>query len=127
MLGAYGEPDIVIVDKASGINERRKGLTRLIEMCENNEVNTIYVTRKDRLARMGYVYLERIFISNNVRIVSLEEPDTDLTVEDELVEEIMTILSSYAGKINQRKSERVRKKLKNKLDSASDKEDDTML
>jgi predicted site-specific integrase-resolvase len=51
----------IIKDIGSGINFKRKGLKKLIEMAINNELDEVVVTYKDRLCRIGYELIEFIF------------------------------------------------------------------
>lgn len=45
---------VIIRDTGSGLNTKRKGLVRLIEMAKNHEIKRIFITSKDRLTRFGY-------------------------------------------------------------------------
>ena len=48
-------PDaIVYSDIRSGLKFNRKGFNELLNKIENNEINNIYITHKDRLARFGF-------------------------------------------------------------------------
>ena len=61
-MGAKGViVDRVFTDIASGMNENRKGLNSLIELVQNGEIDTIYISYKDRLTRFGYSYFEKWF------------------------------------------------------------------
>ena len=84
-------------DVASGLNTGRKGLLRLFKLVEGRSVDIILITYKDRLTRFGFEYLEEFFSTVGVRIevVFGEEPkDTQ-----ELVEDLISIVTSLAGKI----------------------------
>ena len=52
---------LMIDEIASGINEKRKGIHKLIKMCFEGKVERILIEYKDRLARFGYEYLDAIF------------------------------------------------------------------
>jgi len=88
----------VLEDVASGLNENRESLGRLFDMVEKHEVGVVIVEFKDRLTRFGFRYLERYFASHGVRIevVNGEEPKD---VHQELVEDLMALVSSFAGKL----------------------------
>lgn len=99
----------VMVDKcytdiASGMNENRKGLNSLIEMVKNNEIDTIYISYKDRLTRFGYGYFEKWFEFHGTEIVYI-----NLTKEDdfqqELTEDLISIIHHFSMKMysNRRK------------------------
>ena len=58
LTSEYGEPEKVYQDKASGLNENRKGLQSLIKGAKNKEYTTLCITEKDRLTRFGFKYIE---------------------------------------------------------------------
>jgi len=87
----------VLKDVASGLNTGRKGLLKLFELVEGRSVDVVLITYKDRLTRFGFEYIEEFFSTVGVRIevVFGEEPkDTQ-----ELVEDLISIITSFAGKI----------------------------
>jgi predicted site-specific integrase-resolvase len=53
----------------SGLNFKRKGLQKLLNMVIHEEVDKVYVTHKDRLARFGYDLLETLFKRFGTEIV----------------------------------------------------------
>ena len=87
----------ILKDIASGLNTQRKGLLRLFKLVEGRSVDIVLITYKDRLTRFGFEYLEEFFSTMGVKIevVFGEEPkDTQ-----ELVEDLISIITSFAGKI----------------------------
>ncbi|ARM76677.1 IS607 family transposase [Acidianus manzaensis] len=89
--------DLVISDVSSGLNMKRKGFQKLLRMILNNEVSKIVVTYKDRLVRFGYEILEEVCKAHNCEIVVLEAEDK--TPEQELIEDLISILVSFSGKL----------------------------
>jgi len=84
-------------DVASGLNTGRKGLLKLFKLVEGRSVDVVLITYEDRLTRLGFEYIEEFFSTVGVRIevVFGEEPkDTQ-----ELVEDLISIITSFAGKI----------------------------
>jgi excisionase family DNA binding protein len=88
----------VLEDVASGLNEKRKSLSKLFNLVERREIGVIIVAFKDRLTRFGFSYLERYFSSHGVRIevVNEEEPKD---AYQELVEDLIALISSFAEKL----------------------------
>lgn len=88
----------ILEDVASGLNENRKSLNKLFDMVDKREVGVVIVAFKDRLTRFGFKYLERYFASHGVRIkvVNGEEPKDTY---QELVEDLISLVSSFAGKL----------------------------
>lgn len=91
------EPDKIYKDKASGLNEKRRGLKSLIKSVKNNEISTIYITTQDRLTRFGYSYLEELFNIYDTDIVILNSK-RDKSMYDELIEDFMSLIASFSGK-----------------------------
>lgn len=90
-------PFEIITDVGSGLNTDRKGLNKLIKYVIEDKVDTVYVRYKDRLTRFGYDYLEKFFQSYNVNIVILEETESK-TNQEELVDDMMSLIASFSGK-----------------------------
>jgi len=88
----------VLKDIASGLNTQRKGLLRLFKLVEGKSVDVVLITYKDRLTRFGFEYIEEFFTTMGVRIeVVFGEEPKDTT--QELVEDLISIITSFAGKI----------------------------
>lgn len=64
--------------------------------------------RKDRLTRFGYKYLEELFSAYNVTLHYIEE-DKEKSYEEELMQDFMTILSSFTGRYSAMKSKNAKK------------------
>ncbi len=93
----YGEPLYEIRDSGSGLNEKRKGLKKLMDLAEEGKIDLIRITQKDRLSRFGNDYLERFFKAFDVEIeAAFEEERKDLN--QELMEDFMSLIASFSGK-----------------------------
>jgi predicted site-specific integrase-resolvase len=94
---------VVVTDIASGLNEERRGLKRLIEMARRREVNAIVVAHEDRLTRFGFEYLKTLFNVLGVELlVAFEEESKDYG--QELVEDFVGIVTSFAARIYGKRS-----------------------
>jgi excisionase family DNA binding protein len=94
---------VVVTDIASGLNEERRGLKRLIEMARRREVNAIVVAHEDRLTRFGFEYLKTLFNVLGVELfVAYEEESKDY--RQELVEDFVGIVTSFAARIYGKRS-----------------------
>lgn len=87
-----------ITDIASGLNENRKGLRRLFRLAEKNEVDIVVVSYRDRLTRFGFKYLESYFKSHGVEI-EVVNGDINRDAKDELVEDLISLVTSFAGRL----------------------------
>ena len=87
-----------ITDVSSGLNDKRKGLLKLIAMAQEAKISDIAITFKDRLTRFGYNSLEQLFSQNGVTIHVLGSLDKE-TLEQELVKDMLAIVTSFSGKL----------------------------
>lgn len=108
----YGEPDYIIKDNGSGLNENRKGLQKLLKLAQERKINTVYITTQDRLAIFGYTHLEKLLEEYNVKIIILN--DTSLSPQEELLQEFMILTASFSGKLYKMRSIENKKRLLNK-------------
>ncbi|MEM1962339.1 MAG: IS607 family transposase [Sulfolobales archaeon] len=98
----------VLTDVASGLKTDRKGLRKLFELVTSRQVEVVVVTYRDRLTRFGFEYLEYFFNQHGARIevVFGEEPKD---AHQELVEDLIEIITSFAGKLYGMRSRRKKK------------------
>jgi excisionase family DNA binding protein len=87
-----------ITDVSSGLNDKRKGLLKLIQMAQEAKISDIAITFKDRLTRFGYNSLEQFFSHLGVTIHVLGTLDKE-TLEQELVKDMLAIVTSFSGKL----------------------------
>jgi excisionase family DNA binding protein len=97
----------VLSDVASGLKADRKGLLRLLDYVVNRQVDVVVVTYRDRLTRFGLEYLEYFFRQYGVRVEAVlgEEPKE---AHQELLEDLVEVVSSLAGKLYGLRSRRRR-------------------
>ena len=88
----------VIQDIGSGLNYNKKGLLELIKLIETDQIERIVVNYKDRLLRFGTELLFEICKYHNVEIVILNE-DEEKTHEEELVEDVLSIITGFSAKL----------------------------
>ena len=93
---AKGYKYVLIDEIASGINEKRNGIHKLIKMCFEGNVERVLIEYKDRLARFGYEYLDAVFSNLEIQVEVMEVKDKKY--EEELAEDIMKILTCYSAR-----------------------------
>jgi len=99
---------IVVRDVASGLKEDRRGLKKLIDLTRRRQIDAVVVAYRDRLTRFGFTYLEELFKAYGVRvIVAFQEEPKDYM--QELVEDLIEIVTSFADKIYGERSHKYRK------------------
>ena len=91
----------IIYDIGSGINYSKPGLLKLIDKINRKEVYLIIVLYKDRLLRFGFELIEYFASINNVKIEILDKIDKE--EQQELVEDLVQIITVYASKLQGRR------------------------
>ena len=97
----------IITDVGSGLKEERRGLKKLLRMVANGRVDVVLITYRDRLTRFGYKYLKFFFEKHGVKIEEVLHEEKEPL--EELVEDFLTIIVSFAGKIYGKRSHKVKK------------------
>lgn len=90
---------LILSEVGSGLNDKRKKLQELINLVMDDKVNRIFITYKDRLTRFGFNYLETIFKSKGVEIVVMKQKTEKSSVEKELINDMMSLIASFSGKL----------------------------
>ena len=80
-------------------------------MVMNNEVDRIFILYKDRLTRFGFNYLEQICNKFGTKIIVISEEIQEKSIQEELAEDIISIIHSFSDKLYG-----IRNKIKEKLD-----------
>ena len=65
----------VIQDLGSGMNYYKKGLTKLIDLILDNQVQRLVLTHKDRLLRFGAELIFSICEAKNVEVIIINQGD----------------------------------------------------
>ena len=86
-------------DVGSGLNDNRKELLRLINDIQQDKINRLFITYKDRLTRFGFNYLNEICKYHNTTIISISDEVIEKSVQEELAEDLCAIIHSFSGKL----------------------------
>jgi predicted site-specific integrase-resolvase len=93
-----GMETVVLSDIGSGLKATRRQLQRLLKLvCEDN-VREVAITYEDRLTRFGQEYLETLFTCFGVTLTVLE-PGEEKTPEQELTDDLLTLIASFSGRL----------------------------
>lgn len=109
-LTAQGNPFEIISDVGSGINYSKKGLQDLIRRIERNEVSKVVVLYKDRLLRFGIELLEYVATLHGTGIEVID--NTEKTEEQELVEDLIQIVTVFSCRLQGKRANKARKMIK---------------
>ncbi|MER5910725.1 IS607 family transposase [Streptomyces sp. NPDC001982] len=110
-LRATSDGEIVRVfkDRSSGLRENRPGLNRLLRLVTDGSVTVIRVTHEDRLARFGAGWLKQLFAVHGVTLEVLHPKK--LGGRDELLEDFVSLVTTFAGRLDGMRSADTRKRL----------------
>ena len=89
----------IIQDIGSGLNFKRKGLTRLLERVYSGNVGNVVVSHRDRLTRFGFDLIKTTVAYFGGEIVVLNDvPDEH--PQQELTRDLLAILHVYACRMH---------------------------
>src|SRR6266571_8548186 len=98
LIARTGQKTMTLTDIGSGLNTERKNLQRLLALVQDYQVAEVVVTCSDRLTRFGLSYLRALFSGYGVTLTVLH-PDEDKTPPEELTEDLLAIIASFAGRL----------------------------
>ena len=93
------EVNTVVAETGSGLNGKRRKLSRLLS---DPEVGTIIVERRDRLARFGFELAEAAMVASGRKILVID--DTEADAEDDLIRDATEVLTSLFTRLYGRHS-----------------------
>ena len=103
----------VITDIGSGINYNKKGLNQLIDMITDSKVEKIVVLYKDRLLTFGFEIIENL--CNKYRTIIEIIDNTQRTVEQELVEDLIQIVTVFSCRLQGKRANKAKQIIKELL------------
>jgi len=105
------EVEYVFDEVASGMNDKRSKLLKLMKLASDNKISKIVIEHKDRLIRFNYNIILMYFNSHAVEVEFIEKT-LNKSFENELVEDMLTLMASFSAKIYGKRSHQNRKKKK---------------
>ncbi len=102
MLEAYcaakGWRSEVIKDLGSGMNYRKPGLNRLLEMILRKQMKRLVITHKDRLLRFGSELVFALCAHQQIEIVIIHNGEQP-TFEEELAKDVLEIITIFSARL----------------------------
>jgi len=99
----------IISETASGMNDKRPKLHKMMDLAVKKEIDVVLIEHKDRLTRFMFDYLVKFFESHNVQVIWTDEV-LGKSYEQELVEDILSLMTSFSAKIYSKRAAKNRKK-----------------
>ncbi len=100
--------DSIYSDIKSGMSLDRKGFMELLNAVMAFKIKAVYISYKDRLARLSYELVEKLFGDYGTKIVIINQCES-ISLEQELFEDIMQTIHSFSMKMYSKR--RIAKKL----------------
>jgi putative resolvase len=113
MLEKYPNYEL-ITDIGSGINFNRKGLQKIMDLAIKGEIEILVVAYKDRLCRIGFEMIEYIINKHSNGKIIIEN-DIKSSPEEEVVKDLLQILTVFSARVNGLRSYKNNIKSDNKL------------
>ena len=96
----------IITEIGSGLNDERKKLESILM---DKSINLIVVEHKDRLARFGLNYIQKLLELDNRKIEIINPQTND---EDDLMQDFVSIITSFTARLyGRRRSKRITEKV----------------
>jgi predicted site-specific integrase-resolvase len=88
----------VIQDLGSGLNYRKKGLNRLLEMILRRKTRRLVLTHKDRLLRFGAELIFALCELQDIEIVIINKGEQP-SFEEELAKDVIEIITVFSARL----------------------------
>ncbi len=95
---AKGWRSEVIKDLGSGMNYRKPGLNRLLEMILRKQMRRLVITHKDRLLRFGSELVFALCAHQQIEIVIIHKGEQP-TFEEELAKDVLEIITVFSARL----------------------------
>jgi len=106
---------MVVEEVASGVNENRRGLARLLEAAGAGRFEVLVIEYRDRLASFGYSYLESAFQASGARVEIVEAEAGTKEPTQELIDDLLAIVMVFAARLYGRRAAKVRSRVRTVL------------
>ena len=88
----------VIQDLGSGMNYRKKGLKRLLDLIIERKIKRLVLTHKDRLLRFGAELIFTLCEAKQIEIVIINQGG-EVSFEEELTKDVLEIITVFSARL----------------------------
>ena len=100
----------IFEEVASGMNDKRSKLHKLMDLAVERKIDIVLIEHKDRLTRFMFEYLVKFFSSYDVVIVWTDDVLVNKSFEQELTEDILSLMATFSARIYSKRAKENRKK-----------------
>lgn len=112
--------DEIYKEIASGMNDNRKELNRLIDDVISEKIQSVYISFKDRLTRFGFDYLKNLFARYDTEIVVLDNfEESNKSFQEELTEDLISVIHYFSMKLYSNRKKKF-KEIENLISTIND-------
>ena len=98
----------VIKDLGSGMNYRKKGLNRLINLILEGKITRLVLTHKDRLLRFGAELIFALCEAKQIEVILINKGE-DVSFEEELAQDVLEIITVFSARLYGSRSKKNKK------------------
>lgn len=113
----------VIADLGSGMNYRKKGLNKLLEMILKKSVKRLVITHKDRLLRFGAELVFALCEAQGIEIIIIHKGEQP-RFEEELAKDVLEIITVFSARLYGSRSHKNKQLMDKLTEVASEIEND---
>jgi len=95
---AHGWTYEVIQDLGSGMNYRKKGLKKLLDLILSGKISRLVLTHKDRLLRFGCELIFSLCEAKQIEVVLINQGE-DVSFEEELAQDVLEIITVFSARL----------------------------
>lgn len=101
----------IIQDLGSGMNYYKKGLTKLLNLILEGQVQRLVLTHKDRLLRFGAELVFSICEAKEVEVIIINKGEENIRFEEELAKDVLEIITVFSARLYGSRSNKNKKLL----------------
>jgi predicted site-specific integrase-resolvase len=116
----------VIADLGSGLNYRKKGLNRLLELILHKRIRRLVLTHKDRLLRFGSELIFALCEIQNVEVVIINKGEPP-SFEEELAQDVIEIITVFSARLYGSRSHKTKRLLNELTNGKAEAEEPEMI
>ncbi len=90
----------IISEIGSGLNYKRAGLKKIIDLAILGKISELVIAYKDRLLRFGYDIIEQIIKEYSGGKIIIINKSEEQTPTEEVVNDVISIMNIFVAKIN---------------------------
>lgn len=88
----------IIQDLGSGMNYRKRGLKRLLDMIIKRQIKRLVLTHKDRLLRFGAELVFTLCEIHHIEVVIINQGN-EVSFEEELAQDVLEIITVFSARL----------------------------